>query len=73
MESAASAAPDVRYLVDEEGRPTAAVVDIRVWERLIRRIEDDEDARLARDRLAGWRTKEGWLAWEEFEAELDQA
>ena len=70
MTAADGAIETVRYLVDSDGHPTAAVVEISVWERMLDRLEDDEDARLARERLVDWRTKRGWTPWEAFEAEL---
>jgi len=59
------------FVVDQDGKPTAVVLDIGVWEALLEALEDIEDVELIRDRLKNWRTKQGWTRWEEFEAELD--
>ena len=60
----------VQFMVDQEGKPTAAVVAIEVWEAVLSLLEDLGDAQLVQERLAHWRTKEGWTSWEEFDAEL---
>jgi hypothetical protein len=62
---------NVHYMVDDHGKPTAAVVDIQLWESLLEWLEDEADVRLAKERLAGWPTKDGWTPWDAFEAELD--
>jgi accessory colonization factor AcfC len=59
------------FVVDQEGKPTAVVLDIGVWEALLTALEDIEDVELARERLKNWRSKQGWTRWEDFEAELD--
>jgi len=56
------------FVVDQDGKPTAVVLDIGVWEALLEALEDIEDVELIRDRLKNWRTKQGWTRWEEFEA-----
>lgn len=61
----------VQFMVDQNGKPTAAVLDIRVWEEFLDLLEDLEDAGLIRERLKHWRTKEGWSPWEDFEKELE--
>ncbi len=38
------AAIGARYLVDAQGRKTAVVINIKEYERLMRRLEDLEDA-----------------------------
>jgi hypothetical protein len=60
----------VRFVVDLEGRPSAAVVDMPTWEALLDVLEEVEDLELVRERLSAWRSKEGWTAWELFDAEL---
>jgi hypothetical protein len=62
----------VQFVVDQEGKPRAAVLEMRVWEVLLTLLEELEDRELVHDRLKGWRTKAGWTRWEEFEAELDK-
>ena len=61
----------VQFVVDQDGKPTAAVLDIRAWEAFLLMLEDIEDADLIRDRLKNWRSKEGWTRWEDFESELE--
>ena len=60
-----------RFLVDQEGKPTAVVLDIAVWDAFLAALEDVEDSELVRERLKDWRTKQGWTRWEDFEAELE--
>jgi hypothetical protein len=60
----------VQFVVNQDGKRTAAVVNIDVWEAVLSLLEDIEDAELIRDRLRNWRTKEGWTRWEDFDAEL---
>ena len=59
------------FLVDQEGKPTAVVLDIAVWNAFLAALEDVEDSELVRERLKDWRTKQGWTRWEDFEAEMD--
>jgi hypothetical protein len=61
----------VRFIVDQEGKPTAAVLDISAWEIFCSILEDMEDTELVKERLKNWQTKEGWTRWEDFEAELE--
>ena len=61
----------VQFVVNQEGKPTAAMLDISVWEAFLSMLEDLEDIELVRDRMKGWRIKEGWTRWEDFEAELE--
>lgn len=61
----------VQFVVNQEGNPTAAVLDIKVWEAILSMLEDAEDIQIIRNRVQNWRIKEGWTAWEDFEAELD--
>jgi hypothetical protein len=67
--TAASALQNVKFLVDSEGKTTAAVLDMESWTALLDLLEDSEDVRLARDRLASWKTKRGWTPWEDVERE----
>ena len=61
----------VQFVVDQEGKPTAAVMNMRQWESLLALLEDLEDTELVQTRLSNWRSKEGWSRWDDFEAELD--
>jgi hypothetical protein len=60
----------MKFVVDQEGKPMAAVLDMDVWESSLSMLEDIEDAELIRERTRNWRSKEGWTRWEDFEAEL---
>jgi hypothetical protein len=59
------------FLVDQQGKPTAVVLDIAVWDAFLSALEDVEDSEVIRERLRNWRTKQGWTPWEDFEAELE--
>ena len=61
----------VQFVVDKRGERTAAVLDMQSWEAILSSLEEVEDVRLIRDRLADWRTKETWTPWEAFERELE--
>jgi hypothetical protein len=61
----------VHFVVDQDGTPTAAVLDMRAWEAFLSMLEDLEDESLVVERLKNWRSKEGWSRWEEFEGELE--
>jgi hypothetical protein len=60
----------IRFVVDQEGKPTAAMLDMEAWEAFLSMMEDIEDAGLIRERTQQWRSKQGWTRWEDFEAEL---
>jgi hypothetical protein len=68
-----AALKDVKFLVDADGKATAAVLDISAWSALLDALESSEDTRLARERLAEWKSKRGWTAWEQIEQEGDPA
>ena len=59
------------FVVDREGKPTAVVLDIAVWDALLSALEDVEDDALIRDRLKNWRTKQGWTRWEDVDSGLE--
>jgi hypothetical protein len=61
----------VQFVVDREGKPTAALLDMDAWNAFVSMLEDIEDIELVRDRMKNWRSKEGWSRWENFEAELE--
>ena len=67
----AEALRSAQFLVDHDGKPTAVVLDIGVWEALLTALEDVEDIEIVRERMKNWRTKAGWTRWEDFEAEFD--
>jgi len=60
----------VQFVVDQNGKPTAAMLDMRAWEAFLSLLEDVEDGELIRDRMKNWRSKEEWTRWEDFEGEL---
>lgn len=62
----------IQFVVDQDGNPTAAVLDMKAWQAFVSLLEDIEDTELIRDRTKNWRTKQGWTLWEDFEAETDQ-
>jgi len=61
----------VQFVINQDGKPTAAVLDINVWEAFLSLLENIEDAGLIRDRMKDWHSKEGWTRWEDFEVELE--
>ena len=68
----------VKYVVDVTGRPSAAVVDIDEWKRLLEWLDDEEDLIEAHDALAELEAvsnaaeKAGWWKWEDIRGELDE-
>jgi hypothetical protein len=60
----------VKLVIDHNGKPTAALLDMDAWEAFVSKLEDIEDVELIRERMASWREKTGWTRWEDFEAEL---
>jgi hypothetical protein len=69
---------DVRFVVGLEGKPTAVLVDIGLWERIIEALEDAEDISLAKEALialdaaGGDPTKAGFLSWSDVKDELER-
>jgi PHD/YefM family antitoxin component YafN of YafNO toxin-antitoxin module len=61
----------VQLVIDHNGKPTAALLDMDAWEAFVSMLEDIEDGGLVRERMARWRDKEGWTRWEDFEEELE--
>lgn len=68
---------DVRLVIGPGGKPTAVLVDIVTWERIIQALEDAEDIHLARQLLtlvdaAGGDLKQADLiSWEQAKRELE--
>ncbi|MFN8457722.1 MAG: hypothetical protein U0401_24220 [Anaerolineae bacterium] len=60
-----------RFIVNQEGKPIAAVVDMQAWEVFCSILEKMEDTELVKERMKNWQTKEGWTRWEDFEVELE--
>ena len=66
----------VRYVVDNKGEPTAALVDIATWQAIANMLEEAEDQGLLRPYLARRSSAKspeemGLIPWEQAEAELD--
>lgn len=61
----------VQFVVDQEGKATAAVMTIDVWEALLTLLADLEDQELVQSRIKDWRGKTGWTKWETFLNELE--
>ena len=61
----------VKYVVDIQGQPSAAVLDIEEWKRLLEWLEDEADVREVREALAELTAagndadRAGWLKWED--------
>jgi hypothetical protein len=67
---------DVKFVVGPDGQPTAALVDITAWQRVVDLLEEAEDqgllrAYLTRRRAARSPEELGLVSWEQAEAELD--
>ena len=62
----------MQFVVDREGKPTAALLDMSAWEAFLSMLEDIEDIGLVRERIKNWRSKEGWTRWEDLELEADE-
>lgn len=66
----------MQFVVGPDGQPTAALVDIASWQRLVALLEEAEDQGLLRGYLARRRAARtpkglGLISWEQAEAELD--
>ena len=67
---------DVKFVVGPDGQPTAALVDITAWQRVVDLLEEAEDqgllrAYLTRRRVVRSPEELGLVSWEQAEAELD--
>lgn len=67
----------VQFVVDAEGNPTAAIVEIKAWQILLDLLEQAEDQGLLREYLARRRgatspEELGLIAWDQAEAEFDE-
>ena len=66
----------VQFVVGSEGKPTAVLLDIATWERIVEALEDAEDLAIARQVLAelnaagGDLEKAGFRPWEQARAQL---
>jgi hypothetical protein len=68
---------DIQFVIGAEGKPTAVLVDIETWERIILTLEDAEDVALAREALAlldaagGDPDKAGFIPWDRAKSRLE--
>jgi hypothetical protein len=71
-------AQDIQFVIGAEGKPTAVLIDIATWERILDALEDAEDIVLAKSVLAtidavnGDLEKAGLLNWDEVRADLER-
>jgi len=69
---------DVRFVVGSEGKPTAVLIDIALWERILDALEDAEDFLLVKQTLAsidavgGDLEKAGFISWKNARAQLER-
>ncbi len=67
----------VRFVVDAQGHPTAALLDMELWRHVVELLEDAEDLEIAESALArlkaagGDPIKAGWLELDKVKTELD--
>ena len=65
---------DIQFVVGAMGKPTAVLVNISTWERILEALEDAEDVALAKEALAsldsagGDPEKAGFISWEKARA-----
>ena len=74
--SATDVLTSVQFIVNEEGEPTAAVVDIVTWNRLVALLEGIEDletvsAYLQQRAHSATPEEMGLLSWEDVEKEIE--
>ncbi len=69
---------EIKYVVGCEGKPTAVLIDIATWERILDALKDAEDSALVRETLdtlkaaGGDLRKAGFISWEQSSAQLRQ-
>ena len=69
---------DIQFVIGAEGKPTAVLVNISMWEHILDALEDAEDVALAKEALAvldatgGDLEKAGYISWEKARAELER-
>ncbi|MBI3960492.1 MAG: hypothetical protein HY328_16905 [Chloroflexi bacterium] len=65
------------YVVNQNGKQIAVLVDLATWQSILDRLEDQEDFDILRANqaaltaLAQGKRPAGWKSWDEFERELD--
>ena len=65
----------VRFVVGQDGRPSAVQMDIETWESLLDWLEDTEDRTLIKQalpKLRGHPAQAGALRWDEVKSEWDE-
>lgn len=69
---------DIQFVIGAEGKPTAVLIAIATWERIVESLEDAEDIALAKEALAaldaagGDLEKAGFLSSEKVRSELER-
>ena len=69
---------DIQFVLGAGGKPTAVLVNISTWERILEALEDAEDVALAKEALAsldaagGNPEKAGFISWEKARTELEK-
>ncbi len=69
---------DILYVVGAEGKPTAVLINITTWERILDALEDAEDAALVKESLAALNTaggnlaQAGFISWHKARSELER-
>lgn len=68
---------DVRFVIAPGGKPTAVLLDIATWERIVQALEDAEDLAIVQqalvdlDAAGGDPEKAGFIPWRQVRAELE--
>jgi hypothetical protein len=69
---------EIKYVAGSEGKPTAVLVYIATWERILDALEDAEDIGLVRETLdtleaaGGDLSTAGFISWDEARAKFWQ-
>lgn len=67
---------DIQIVIDAQGKPTAVLLTIAAWERLIGALEDAEDLTIVQQALTDLKAaggdleQAGYIPWEEARGEL---
>ena len=73
-----SSANSVQYVIGADGKPTAVLLSIAEWERIIEALEDAEDLEIVQRALdeleaaGGDPEKAGYISWEQARAEFER-
>jgi hypothetical protein len=69
---------DFQYVIGADGKPTAVLLPIASWERIVEALEDAEDLAIVQQALAeleavgGDTEKAGYISWKQARAELER-